>query len=106
VRFLVNVLDISREFASPDEMAAIDAFNESLQASGAWIMAAGLSRPNEATVVDARDEVVISDGPHVVTDEWVSGFWLIEADSADAAGKLAVEASRACQRRVELRPLL
>ena len=35
-----------------------------------------------------------------------SGFWLIEAANVDVAKELAFAGSKACNRRVELRPLL
>jgi hypothetical protein len=35
-----------------------------------------------------------------------SGFWLIEAESIEVARALAFAGSKACNRKVELRPLL
>jgi len=37
--------------------------------------------------------------------EHYSGLWLIDAADAETAKKLAFEASKACNRKVELRPL-
>nr|WP_243738797.1 hypothetical protein [Microcella frigidaquae] len=37
-------------------------------------------------------------------EQYVSGFWIIEAPDRDAALALAAEGSRACNRVVELRP--
>ena len=36
----------------------------------------------------------------------ISGFWLIQAPDIATARELAAEGSRACNRKVELRPLL
>ena len=88
-------------------MAAIDAFNERLQAEGHWVFAGGLGSPSTATVIDNRDgEAMFTDGPFVETKERVAGFWIIEAPDLDVALKLAAEGSKACNRRVEVRPFL
>ncbi len=36
----------------------------------------------------------------------MSGFWIIQADSLEQAKSLAAEGSKACNRKVELRPFL
>jgi hypothetical protein len=36
----------------------------------------------------------------------MSGFWIIQADSLEQAQALAAEGSKACNRKVELRPFL
>ncbi len=40
--------------ATPDEMAATDAFNDRLQAEGHWVFGGGLGAPSTATVIDNR----------------------------------------------------
>ena len=93
--------------ATPSEAATIDVFNEGLQAKGHWVFAAGLGAPSTATVIDNRDgEAVFSDGPFVESKEYLAGFWIIEAPDLDVALKLAAEGSKACNRKVEVRPLL
>ena len=88
-------------------MAAIDVFNERLQAEGHWVFAAGLGAPDTATVIDNRaGEAVFTDGPFVESKEYLAGFWVIEAADLDVALKLAAEGSKACNRKVEVRPLL
>ena len=92
---------------TPQEMAAIDIFNEKLQQNGHWITAGGLAAPESATVIDNRNGANLETGkPLFATKENFSGFWLISADDQDAARKLAFEGSQACNRKVELRPLL
>jgi hypothetical protein len=87
-------------------MAAIDAFNERLQAQGYWVYANGLAEPSTATVIDGRgEEPVFTDGPFLESKEFLAGFWMIEAPDLDVALKLAAEGSKACNRRVELRPV-
>ena len=90
-----------------DEMDAIDTFNEKLQANGHWVFAGGLGAPDTATVVDGRgDEPTITDGPFVESKEYLAGFWIITAPDLDAALRLAAEGSKACNRKLELRPFL
>jgi len=93
--------------AAPAEAAAIDVFNSRLQADGNWVFAGGLASPGSATVVDAREgEPVFTDGPYVESKEYLVGFWIVEAPHLDAALRMAAEGSKACNRRVELRPFL
>jgi len=107
MQYLVSVIHDQPGLATPDEMAAIDAFNDRLQAEGHWVFAGGLASPSAATVVDNRDgEAVFIDGPFVESKEFLAGFWILEAPDLDVALKLATEGSRACNRRIEVRPFL
>src|ERR1700759_5493608 len=108
VQYLMSVLDDQPGPRATDaEMAAIDVFNERMQADGHWVFAGGLAGPESATVVDGRDgEPVLTDGPYVESKEYIIGFWIVEAPDLDAALRLASDGSRACNRRVELRPFL
>ena len=94
--------------ATAEEDAAIDVFNDRLRAEGHWVFAAGLAAPGTATVVDARSagEPVYTDGPYLESKEFVAGFWIIEAADLDVALRLAAGGSKACNRRLELRPIL
>ena len=106
-QYLISVLDDTTNTATAEETAAIDVFNEQLQADGHWVFAGGLASPGTATVIDSRDgEAVLTDGPFVETKEYVAGFWIIEAPDLDVALRLATLGSKHCNRRVELRPLL
>ena len=107
MHYLVSVIDDVSDSATPDEMAAIDAYNERLESEGHWVFAGGLASPETATVIDNRGaEAMFTDGPFVETKEYLSGFWVIEAPDLDVALKLAAEGSRHCNRRVEVRPFL
>ena len=107
MQYLVSVIHDQPGLATPDEMAAIDAFNDRLQAEGHWVFAGGLASPSAATVVDNRDgEAVFTDGPFVESKEFLAGFWILEAPDLDVALKLATAGSRACNRRIEVRPFL
>ncbi len=49
---------------------------------------------------------MVTDGPFVESKEYVAGFWIIEAPDLDVALRLATDGSKACHRRVEVRPFL
>ncbi|HWD83438.1 MAG TPA: YciI family protein [Kribbella sp.] len=107
MQYLISVVDDKTGSATEDEMAAITAFNEQLVANGHWVFAGGLSSPSDATVIDGRgEEPIFTDGPFVETKEYMAGFWVFEADDLDVALKLAAGASKACNRRLEVRPFL
>jgi hypothetical protein len=107
MQYLVSVIHDSAELATPDEMAAIDVFNDRVIAEGHWVFAGGLGAPSTATVIDNRgEEALFTDGPFVESKEYLVGFWVFEAPDLDVALKLAAEGSKACNRRVEVRPFL
>jgi hypothetical protein len=107
MQYLVSVINDTASLASPDEMAAIDVFNDRLQAEGYWVFAGGLGTPSSATVIDNRgEEALFTDGPFLESKEYLVGFWIIEASDLDVALKLAAEGSKACNRKVEVRPFL
>ena len=105
MQYLVSVIHDRAGLATPDEDAAIDVFNERLQAKGHWVFAGGLGSPDTATVIDNRgEEPLVTDGPFLESKEYLAGFWIIEAPDLDVALKLAAEGSKACNRKVEVRP--
>ena len=108
MQYLVSVIaDDTVGRATEDEDVAIDVFNDMLQAEGHWVFAGGLAAPSAATVIDNRGEqVLFTDGPFVESKEYLAGFWVIEAADLDVALKLAAEGSKACNRKVEVRPFL
>ncbi len=108
MQFLVSVIDSqTRSPHTPQEITAINDFNDMLSARGQRIFAGGLDSPTSAVVFDNRNGAnKSSEGPFISSDEFFSGFWLIEAESLETAKELAAEGSRSCNRKVELRPLL
>ena len=107
MQYLVSVIDDTAGLATPDEQTAINAFNDRLQAEGHWVFAGGLGATDGATVIDNRgEETLVTDGPFVESKEFLAGFWIIEAADLDVALKLAAEGSKACNRKVEVRPFL
>jgi hypothetical protein len=107
MQYLVSVIYDSSDLATPDEMAAIDVFNDRLQAEGHWVFAGGLGSPSSATVIDNRgEEAMFTDGPFLESKEYIVGFWIMEAADLDVALKLAAAGSKACNRKTEVRPFL
>ena len=105
MQYLVSVIHDTDSLATDDEMATIDIFNERLQAEGHWVFAVGLGAPSTATVIDNRDgRAMITDGPFLESKEYLAGFWIIEAADLDVALELAAAGSKACNRKVEVRP--
>ena len=85
--------------------AQVDAFNTKVRDAGIWVFGGGLEPIETTTTVDATGaEPIITDGPYAEAKEWIGGFWILELPDLDAALKLAVEASAACEGRVEVRP--
>jgi hypothetical protein len=107
MQYLMSVITDTAGLASPEEMAAIDTFNDRLVAEDYWVFAGGLAAPSSATVIDNRGrEAIITDGPFLESKEFLIGFWIIEAADLDVALKLAADGSKACNRKVEVRPFL
>jgi hypothetical protein len=106
MNYVISVLfDEHSTEATDAEATAIDAFNDTLRAQGHWVYANGLASPEASTVIDNRGgRRLVTDGPFAETKEWVAGLWIIEAPDLDVALALAAEGSRACNRKVELRP--
>jgi hypothetical protein len=105
MQYLVSVIADGTEVAIPGEAGAIDTFNDRLRAQGYWVYGNGLAAPSAATVIDGRGkEPIVTDGPFLESKEFLAGFWIIEAPNLDVALTLAAEGSKACNRKLELRP--
>lgn len=107
MEYLISVIHDKDGVTNPEEHAAIDLFNDRLQAEGHWVFARGLASPDTATVIDNRGaEALVTDGPFIESKEYLGGFWIVEAPDLDTALKLATEGSKACNRKVEVRQSL
>ena len=105
MKFQISVIDNLANPGTSAEMVEIDKFNDELRANGQFIFAWGLHEPQSATVIDNRNGANLSTGkPLFDAAENFSGLWIIEAADAETASKLAFAASKACNRKVELRP--
>jgi hypothetical protein len=107
MHYIFFVIDQQSNTADSDEMAAIDVFNQGLQDNGQWVLAAGIAAPGLATLIDNRDDAALSStGSLFDADDFYSGFWIVDAASDEEALTLASAGSKACNRRVEVRPFL
>src|SRR5215467_7342094 len=107
MQYLVSVIDDTAGLAPRDEDVGIDVLNEGLKGGGNWSLAGGLAAPSSATVIDNRGEdAIFTDGPFLESKEYLAGFWIIEAADLDVALGLAAEGSKACNRKIEVRPIL
>ena len=105
--FIIFVIDGSFASATSSEMESIDAFNDRLRAEGHWVFAGGLAAPSQSMLIDNRIDAGLASQQSLFSgNEHYSGFWLIRASDFEQAQKLALEGSKSCNRRVELRPLL
>ena len=105
MHYLLTVIGDTANEVDDSEPGAIDAFNEQLKTDGRWVFAGGLTSPDHATVTDNRGGTVVhTDGPFVESKEYLAGFWLVEAVDVDAALELSACGSRACNRKIEVRP--
>ena len=106
-RFIIFVIDGPGNPADPDEMKNIDSFNSGLRDRGQFVLAVGICGPDKSKVIDNRGEIgKLTNGSLFDEHDYYSGLWLIEAESESIAQELALDASKACNRRVELRSLL
>jgi hypothetical protein len=114
MEYLISVIDDGQGEAAGDvasategEDAAIDAFNDRMRSEGRLRLAVGLAAPATTLLIDSRDaQVVVEPGPLHRSESYVAGLWILEAAGDAQAQDLATEASRACNRRVELRAVL
>src|ERR1017187_310667 len=90
MQYLVSVIDDTAGLATPDEMAAISAFNDRLRAEGHWVFAGGLAAPSSATVIDNRGgEAMFTDGPFPESKGSLAGSSIRGPAVLPAALKLA-----------------
>jgi hypothetical protein len=86
-------------------MRDVNALNQELKSTGAWVFSRGLHPPSTSTVVRLRDkELVTTDGPYLEGKEHIGGFWVIHAPDLDAALGWARKAARATTLPIEVRP--
>lgn len=84
----------------------VGAFNTALLESDALVAAGGLQPPSTAITVDATGERPRrTAGPFVQADQYLGGFWLIQAADQEAALAWAEQASAATGSRIEVRAL-
>ena len=105
---LINVIEsIDRPAHSRQEIDAIDTFNNEMVAAGQQVLAVGIASPDDSIKIDNWDgQVKFIKKSLTDSNENVSGIWIIDVPNREIALELAARGSKACNRRVELRPLL
>ena len=106
MRFIIFVIDSDSSSGSKDEMHEIDNFNSELSRNNQLVMAAGIAGSSHGLLIDNRGTKELVESGSMNGAEFYSGFWIIDAESERQAQELALEGSKACNRRVELRPFL
>jgi len=106
LRFIIFVIDSDSNPGSSDEMHEIDNFNSELSRHNQLVMAAGIAGSPRGLLIDNRGTKELVESGSLNGSEFYSGFWIIDAEDERQARELALEGSRACNRRVELRPFL
>jgi hypothetical protein len=108
VRYLINVIEsIDKPAHSRQEIDAINAFNDEMVVAGQRVLAIGIASPDNSIQIDNRDgDIKYINESFNGSSEYVSGIWIIDVPNKEIALELAARGSKACNRRVELRPLL
>lgn len=108
MRFVISVIDSqTRSPHTSEEIAAINAINDEMEVAGYRVFAGGLDSPSSAALFDYRGgSQSKSAGSFYEGSEFFSGFWIIDVPNREIAEELAAKGSIACNRKIELRPLL
>lgn len=108
MKFIISVIDSqTRSPHTAEEMQAIDDLNIQMQSAGQRVFAGGIDSPSTAMLFDYRNGAQsVTEGSFYSGNEFFSGIWIIEVESLEEAKTLAARGSKACNRKVELRPLL
>lgn len=86
---------------APEEIKAhgeyMQALDEELRRSGEHVDGQGLTGPERAVMVQARDDgpPVVSDGPFPESKEFLAGYWILDVESRERAIEIAAQASAA-----------
>ena len=106
---LVNYLPDNFDPSTVTEAAvrAISDLNDELEATGARLMACGLSPASQAKSLRGQPngKPLITDGPYLEAKEYVGGFSIIEAADMDEALMWARKGAIACRASGEVREI-
>jgi hypothetical protein len=83
----------------------MQALEEEMKATGAWLFSGRLTEPDMATVVRVwAGDALTTDGPFVESKEHLAGFYIINADDLDAALGWATKTAAIVGMPIEVRP--
>ena len=105
-QFLILVRGKYHEISPEETQKSLARFGEWVQKTldGRYVAGAPLEN-DDARLLKSKTEV-LTDGPFLESKEYVAGFWIIEAPDLDVALKLGAAGSKACNRKLEVRPFL
>ena len=110
MKFLISIYGNTELWSSlPQEqmaeiVAATDAHNASLFASGELLFACGVAEQAEAKKVRLDEGVpIVTDGPYVETKEYLGSFYIVDCDSEERALEIAAAMPSATFRDIEVR---
>ena len=85
-------------------MEKMQAYAEALEKAGAHVAHGALGPTSEATTVTApRGEMQVHNGPFAETKEQLGGYYMIKAESMEAAQRWAAKCPAALWGKVEIR---
>jgi hypothetical protein len=97
--------DTTGNAMTPDRIAEMQAMEQEMKETGAWLFSGRLTGPEVATVVCATEgETLTTDGPFVESKEHLGGFYVVEADDLDDALRWAARTSAIIGQPIEVRP--
>lgn len=91
----------------PEMIPKHQAFAEEMGRRGKLVAAGELSDVAIATTVRRRgEEVLITDGPHAETKEYIGGYYIVDCADLDEALEIAARLPLVPDGAVEVRPLV
>ena len=103
---MLFVTDTDSNSGLPEELKQIDDFNADIAEAGQLVMAAGLGPSAKGKFIETTGGISRVEPGSLNGEVFYSGFWIIEVESFEQAIEIGKAASRACGRRLELRPFL
>jgi len=111
-RYMLSVHSVEGEARDPmieeemrQFMERVGVLEQEMKSAGAWLFGGALHDADTATVVRVSEgEVLTTDGPFAEAKEHLGGFYIIEAESLDAALVWASKTSAAVSKPIEVRP--
>lgn len=83
----------------------VGALEQEMKSAGALVFSGRLTDPGLATVVRSKGgKVLTTDGPYAEAKEAIGGFYVVEAETHDAALRWASKTSAAIGMPIEVRP--
>ncbi len=88
-------------------MIKMGAIGNAMVEAGVWVFAGGLhDQSSSVTVRDQADELLLTDGPHLESQEQIGGITIIDVADLDAAIGWAQQQSAATGTPIEVRPFM